>query len=71
MNGNVLCPFPNCGKSFGQVKNAKRHFEGAHGGAEFKCQLCENSFNRKDALKLHAMKKHGLNEAMAKAMLTC
>ena len=71
MNGNFLCPFPSCGKSFANNTNARRHFDSAHGGAEFKCQICQSSFNRKDVLKSHAMKKHGLNEAMAKAMLTC
>ena len=69
MNGDYICPFPNCGKTFKHSESAKRHFNATHNGAEFKCQICPSVFNRNDTLKRHAMQQHGLNETMANAML--
>ena len=64
--GNSVCPL--CQKKFPRKANAERHFQTAHGNVCFKCRMCDYNTSRKDSLKLHGIKKHGLTEEMAKLM---
>ena len=65
--GNLVCPL--CQKKFSNTGNANRHFQAAHGNILFKCHMCDYNSNRKDALKAHGIKKHGLSEEMVRAMI--
>ena len=65
--GNVICPL--CQKKFTNAGNANRHFASSHGNILFKCHICDYNTSRKDSLKAHGMKKHGLTEVMARMMV--
>ena len=65
-NGNLICPI--CNKSFTAQASADRHFTNVHNKISFKCEMCDYAC-RKDYLKVHAMKHHGVNENMAKLMV--
>ena len=64
--GNLICPI--CKKSFTAQASADRHFTTVHNKISFKCEMCDYAC-RKDYLKVHAMKSHGINEAMARLMV--
>ena len=64
--GNLICPI--CKKSFTLQLNANRHFTSVHNKISYKCELCDYAC-RKDYLKVHAMKSHGMNENMVKFMM--
>ena len=65
--GNLLCPL--CQKKFTKTYTANRHFESVHGNILYKCHICDYNTSRKDALKAHGMKKHGLTDDMAQMMV--
>ena len=66
MDNNLVCPM--CQKTFTAQHTANRHFMNVHNKISYKCEMCDYSC-RKDYLKQHAMKNHGINEAMAKLMV--
>ncbi len=66
LSGNLVCPI--CNKTFTVLSTANRHWLNVHNKILYKCEMCEYSC-RKDYLKVHAMKNHGINEAMAKLMV--
>ena len=65
LDGNFICPI--CKNSFSRQSHANRHFISVHNKVSYKCELCVYS-SRKDHLKIHIMKAHGLSESMAKMM---
>ena len=69
MNGNFICPSPGCSKVFGVYASAQKHFKTNHSGIEYRCKMCEQTYNRKENLKRHAVQVHKLNDEMATAML--
>ncbi|XP_075243373.1 uncharacterized protein LOC142337761 [Convolutriloba macropyga] len=63
-DGRLICPL--CSKFFDSMKHARRHFDTIHMKIELKCEICGSSFNRKDNLKSHLMKKHGMESDTSK-----
>ena len=68
--GEHICPL--CMKSFYGSQSrttGQRHIQTAHGSNKFKCDVCGYISTRKDVLKSHIMKKHGMKNTVAKAMV--
>ena len=63
-DGRLICPL--CSKFFDSMKHARRHVDTIHMKIELKCEICGSSFNRKDNLKSHLMKKHGMESDTSK-----
>lgn len=58
-DGSIICPV--CKSEHKDMQRAKRHFDSAHSGVVFECEMCGCRQNRKDNMKTHLMKKHQLS----------
>ncbi|XP_075244422.1 uncharacterized protein LOC142338523 [Convolutriloba macropyga] len=63
-DGRLICPL--CSKFFDIMATARRHFETVHKKNEITCEMCGKQFGRKDNLKAHLMKVHGMESDTAR-----
>jgi hypothetical protein len=52
--GDLLCPFPDCGKTSPNLKALRKHYNSKHGEQKHTCKVCAKSFGRSDLLSRHA-----------------
>ena len=56
------CEFVDCKITYKNKQSLWKHMNSAHGGREYKCDLCENIFNRRYRLKEHLVIAHNISD---------
>jgi hypothetical protein len=54
------CSVPNCDKGFNQLSNLRRHERTHLGERNFECEVCKTQLTRKNGLKRHLERQHGI-----------